>query len=1235
MKPRDKDKPDSATARDQITALVEHNRAFWKRLIVIEGLGLTMAAVLAYFLLALLLDNALLLPVFGRLVAVCGLLLCIAALGIRLVRRWHRLQLSEDEIALAIERGSPEGIQNRLINALQIGRDAGAEDNAFHELIVKDNWQQLQSIKLAHARAMRPAIIRVAAAALMLLAGLAFWSLRPDGFTTSAKRILMPFAVIDPRYQTVLVVKPGDALIAEQLTITIDIHGTQPSHLTILRNIAGKRTSEKLALTADQATAEFTFPVTHRSFDYAVQGGDYTSRFFRATVPQPGKLEALEGIYHFPQYTGLPDRPFQSTNGNLQVLRGTRADITFSFDQKNRAATLIVVNGSTAERRVELERKSSTAFTGDVTFDSTMTCRLETETAGASLSHGASLVWRALPDKKPKLELTGLERQTEAAIDVSLPLTILATDDYGLREVGLFTRNAVPSLDAPSENDTWKVHQIWPRSATGESALSQQSLSLQKEFTLSMLQLGAAESDHIEITLRARDNDPDKGDDWTDGTIYTIMVGGEGVALQLQYEQILRTEAAIASLIDEQRDGIANATEWLNKFRQRSGVHWDDELVLAALKHAMTQQAAAEDKLRIDAGRIARTMPEDVGTLRLSVAMLADTEFVRAIRILETVAERETPQAKRAVLGDARLTEERIVDSLEDILDQFRIYRRSWELAHMVPFLKMITDREAKLATNSERLAAIDDNDEAARKVQQESGTRRQTKLIELVDLSSVAFLGLSDFTRKSEEIIADAFTATAAELKSEGLQTAMQQAGRDAGSGNWAAAATAQNAAAVALAAIYARLRNSQKEAAKRALDALAAQESMATTQAALDDLLAGDLQSLLDKGAEDISMAEIIRIHEMAEANRKKHELNMNDATFPDYAGAGAHGMAIVKPPPPDLLDLLTLSKTPSGQMSFPQSSDLEGNKMALALIEGEFKDLAGDLLDEADDVREKFETYNRSMQGQGVEDGNIGKQGGDVNSVSAAAATGNMKPPTQNYGGASRSGRKGARSHGMVVGDESVNRRGRDEALDGQERAPLQPGMLKETLSADPQTDTSTGIGGKRVDSDDTSFSLKDSGTFDKEVINQMGIAQDKHKIVERLDGKLDSEVAAMMLDLNAKQEQIIERLKILRKELRNVYLPTQHLDGLLAELTANLGVLKENPGPEAFKRQGQLIDEVRTTLRIFRRPGSGYEPSLPRRQVVRGRVLDEPARRPLPGYEDAVSEYYQLLTTEGRD
>src|SRR2546421_511838 len=80
-------------------------------------------------------------------------------------------------------------------------------------------------------------------------------------------------------------------------------------------------------------------------------------------------------------------------------------------------------------------------------------------------------------------------------------------------------------------------------------------------------------------------------------------------------------------------------------------------------------------------------------------------------------------------------------------------------------------------------------------------------------------------------------------------------------------------------------------------------------------------------------------------------------------------------------------------------------------------------------------------------------------------------NRKPPTPNHGGVARSGRSGARAYGSVLGDEAVSRRGRDQAQEGEQRVPDQAGTIKETKGEDPYTDTSTGVGGKKVESDQT--------------------------------------------------------------------------------------------------------------------------------------------------------------------
>jgi hypothetical protein len=237
--------------------------------------------------------------------------------------------------------------------------------------------------------------------------------------------------------------------------------------------------------------------------------------------------------------------------------------------------------------------------------------------------------------------------------------------------------------------------------------------------------------------------------------------------------------------------------------------------------------------------------------------------------------------------------------------------------------------------------------------------------------------------------------------------------------------------------------------------------------------------------------------------------------------------------------------------------------------------------------------------------------------------------MKPPTSNVGGASRAGRRGARAHGIVVGNESINRRGRDKVQEGQERVADQEGTIKETKSDDMQKDVSTGIGGKKVESENNKFSEADAGKWTDDIVKRMGKAQAKNSIVERQDGKIDPRVAEMMRDLESKHEQMIERVKAIRKELKNLYLPTDHLDETLAELNANLASLKERPNSEAFRMQVRALEKLRGTLQVFHQASAGFQPSVAREQAVHGRVLDEPARQPLPGYEDAVKQYYRKL------
>ena len=145
----------------------------------------------------------------------------------------------------------------------------------------------------------------------------------------------------------------------------------------------------------------------------------------------------------------------------------------------------------------------------------------------------------------------------------------------------------------------------------------------------------------------------------------------------------------------------------------------------------------------------------------------------------------------------------------------------------------------------------------------------------------------------------------------------------------------------------------------------------------------------------------------------------------------------------------------------------------------------------------------------------------------------------------------------------------------------------------------------------------------------MVDRMRDPKPVNQIVERAGKPIDPRVADALRDLDSKQEQVIERIKAVRKELRNLYLPTEDLDDAIDQLTANLEKLKEQPSAEVFRSQVETLDKLRGSVVVFNRASSAFQPSVQRDQTVKGAILDEPAWQTIPGYEDAVSRYYQIL------
>lgn len=1217
----------SAASRAQVAQLrqlVDRNSRRWKRLVILEAVGLAIAAPLAYLWLVFFLDVQFHLSDLGRWAASLTFLASVVGVAVWLTRRWRAIHLTEDQVALAMEKRTPGGVQNRLINAVQIARDGGA-DIELSEAVVEENYQHLQKIEMQQAAQGRPALILVTIAAVVVLLGLGAWALRPEQFTNAATRILLPFANIDPIYRTTLEVTPGDVIATGDVAIEIRIHGQRPDTVTILSSVQGRRTTDTIAVDGDADVVTYTFRDVQQTTTYAVRGNDFTTPYYRIEVPSAPQLALMRVSLTFPEYTGLAERKFEKAGGDLEALQGSRARVVFVFDQPADEASLllerIALPKTVASTRTETQRHALTAispteFEGTLAFQDVTGYRLETVQMGRTPQLTPNYTLRVQVDQEPKLELAGLDRQMEVQVDSKMPLQLTASDDFGLEKVGLFVRRPAGEPKPGEDPEGWQPVEVWA---------AKREANFRHDFALTVDALKASEGEKLELALRATDTDPLKKGRWATGAIYTLLVGGEGVGLQIAYEQIVRTEAELAELIRTQQAVRGEINTWIGKLDGDGNLRWDDMKNVDALHAAIKAQRQAQEKVRDAAGRAARGMVPQAGHLRISVGLLADTEMVRALTILDSIPSREDPRGKRTALADARLTQERTVRSLQEIAEHFAAFRLDWEVSNMTPFTKMLADRQAKLASLSQ------DHIDKKTAGNPETTARRQEKVLALCELIQPAFPRVAERLAQPEPLIAAAFASAAEMLKAESLRTPMRQAVPDLQAGRWLSAAPKQQVAAKELAAVHNKLRQGQAEAARQVLAALRdAAKTSAEAQAAIEELKPGFEEGGVKNFPDKMKVDEIIRMREVADARRRSAAEEAMKTKLPAFDAIDVKKLELLKDSgvrqDPNIL---SLGKVPEKSLPIdPGAADRERNKVT-PFIQEKFEDLVGKLLEELDEMQKDFQTLTLSTNQNNSDPGDIAKQGGRINSTGAVAATGNKKPPTVNVGGVSRSGRSGARAYGKIAGDEAVARRGRDKAQEGEERVPDQEGSVREKKGDDPYTDTSTGVGGKKVDSDDTHFSTKEAGKWTDDMAKRMTAPQRKNTIVERQGDKLDPRTADMLRDLTSRQEQVIERIKAIKKDLRRLYLPTDHLEQMEAQLRINLDRLKERPDGELFRMQIQTIDRLAGTVKVFQAPRAGFQPSLPRDRIIKGRVIDEPARQALPGYEEAVKRYYEKL------
>jgi hypothetical protein len=402
----------------ELRRLVNRGGRRWRRLIILEAVSLAVAVPLAYLWLVFWLDNWLHLPVWGRLLASLVFFAVAGSLAVRLWRSWRRSRFTQDQVALAIERRTPGGLDNRLINALQLSRDTGPTVAPVSSALVAENYQVLKQVRLRQSAEAGPALMRVGAALAVVAIGLGFWGLGQEHFANAATRIFLPFARVAPVYRTILHVEPGDVTVAagEPVEIAIRIEGQVPGKIAVLVDRGDEQGSHELSVPEGERRVIHTLGAVRGSLAYAVRGGDYVSRWYQVRVPTELRLERLTAVLTPPSYTGKPVRPIESVSGDLEALVGSRAEVKFTFNQPLDRAWMQVDRGSPSDgesgdqseagRRVDLERLAPRRFSGEIRFGDISGYRLAARPEGGETRRTRRYRIQAMTDEAPRIPTT-------------------------------------------------------------------------------------------------------------------------------------------------------------------------------------------------------------------------------------------------------------------------------------------------------------------------------------------------------------------------------------------------------------------------------------------------------------------------------------------------------------------------------------------------------------------------------------------------------------------------------------------------------------------------------------------------------------------------------------------------------------------------------------------------------------------------------------------------------------
>jgi hypothetical protein len=413
---------------------IDTTRARWRRVELTRNVCILGAIVLMLGFAMLAADHWFNLPNLLRIG--CATLWAAVAVGglYWFVVRPLRHSFSDARVAVHIEKSFPE-FQNRLVTAVQLGREPNGTSQAFANEVLRDAATVCSQIHVQEAVDVRPMQKSLVLFLALLCLTLIYGSFFTQQFFTSAKRLMLPKAAIAPAYATQVAVQPGNTQIppASTLAIKATVSGKLVKEVMLEYQFGkGSLQQQKMESTAANVF-DWQMPKVMEDVTYLVKAGDYTSPKYLAKVVLRPALNGFNFAFQYPEYTGLKPKSFDAKSGDISAPVGTKVQFTVDVS-KPLATAKLALNGDPATLNLKGKQQAAGAF--EVQTDGAYSIEV-TDTDGVANDPIPTFSIKAIPDEMPTVELVLPGEDLIVAPQDKVSIRVAATDDYALKQVRL------------------------------------------------------------------------------------------------------------------------------------------------------------------------------------------------------------------------------------------------------------------------------------------------------------------------------------------------------------------------------------------------------------------------------------------------------------------------------------------------------------------------------------------------------------------------------------------------------------------------------------------------------------------------------------------------------------------------------------------------------------------------------------------------------------------------------